>query len=309
MGTANQDGFIFRFDNSYEEKAEEFDFIKVWQISEYTLEPDREILEHVQFCHEITYVISGKATFISGEHRDLLQQGDIHVIAKGVSHRIVPEEGNNLRFANIGFEFSEPLQEALEPIRRRYESDPYFILRDNGEIRILMTMLINEMQNQGAYSHTLVECYIKLILTHVFRMASADTSESAAPKKSTAPMKLTPYAIIRYVDTNLFEFPEIGDIARALGYSQSYISHMFKDAMGITLQEYICNKKIEASLDFLKYQKYTVTQIAMMLNYASVQSFCKAFRKAKGCSPTEYQKRHGWEKSNEGGGRGEEENE
>jgi AraC-like DNA-binding protein len=69
---------------------------------------------------------------------------------------------------------------------------------------------------------------------------------------------------------------------------------MFKEAMGISLQEYICNKKIEASLDFLKDQKYTVTQIAMMLNYASVQSFCKAFRKVKGCSPTEYQKRHGW---------------
>lgn len=294
MRGIDKEGFVFRFDNSYNEKAEVFDFIKVWQISEYTLDPNREILEHVQFCHEITYVISGKGTFLSGDARDELQQGDIHLITKGVSHRIIPQERSNLRFANIGFEFVEELPEALEPIREAFAQKSYRLLRDNGDVRILMTMLLNEMQNQREFSHIRAECCIKLILTHIYRMITGGEEKPELSQKSTASPKLTPYAIIRYVDTNLFEFPEVSDIAKALGYSQSYISHIFKEAMGITLQEYICNKKIEASLDFLKYQKYTVTQIAMMLNYASVQSFCKAFRKVKGCSPTEYQKRHGW---------------
>lgn len=294
MRVSGKDGFVFMFDNSYNEKAEEFDFVKVWQISEYTLDPNREIFEHVQFCHEITYVISGKGTFLSGEARDDLQQGDIHLISKGVSHKIIPQERSNLRFANIGFEFTEDLPEALVPIRELFETNPHLVMRDNGEVRILMTMLLNEMQNEMEMSHQRAEWCIKLILSHIYRMATTGDEKPAHSAKSTTAAKLTPYAIIRYVDTNLFEFPEVGDIAKELGYSQSYISHMFKEAMGITLQEYICNKKIEASLDFLRDQKYTVTQIAMMLNYASVQSFCKAFRKVKGCSPSEYQKRHGW---------------
>ena len=294
MRVSGKDGFVFMFDNSYNEKAEEFDFVKVWQISEYTLDPNREIFEHVQFCHEITYVISGKGTFLSGEARDDLQQGDIHLISKGVSHKIIPQERSNLRFANIGFEFTEDLPEALVPLRELFETNPHLVMRDNGEVRILMTMLLNEMQNEMEMSHQRAEWCIKLILSHIYRMATNGDEKSAHSAKSTTAAKLTPYAIIRYVDTNLFEFPEVGDIAKELGYSQSYISHMFKEAMGITLQEYICNKKIEASLDFLRDQKYTVTQIAMMLNYASVQSFCKAFRKVKGCSPSEYQKRHGW---------------
>lgn len=294
MRASDREGFVFRFDNSYNEKAEPFDFINVWQISEYTLDPNREILEHVQFCHEITYVISGKGVFLSDDSQDELQQGDIHLISKGVSHRIIPQERSNLRFANIGFEFTEELPEDLNPIRELFENNPHLVLRDNGEVRILMTMLLNEMQNQREFSHIRAECCIKLILSHICRMVNADEEKIASAPKDTNTTKLTPYAVIRYVDTNLFEFPEVSDIAKALGYSQSYISHMFKDAMGVPLQEYICNKKIEASLDFLRDQKYTVTQIAMMLNYASVQSFCKAFRKVKGCSPTEYQKRHGW---------------
>jgi AraC-like DNA-binding protein len=152
----------------------------------------------------------------------------------------------------------------------------------------------------------MVECYLKLILTDVYRMAVLDAPEVFLQKKSTTSVKLTPYAVIRYVDKNFFEFPGIAAISKALGYSQSYISHMFRDKMGITLQEYICRKKIEASLDFLKYQKYTVTQIAMMLNYASVQSFSKAFRKALGCSPTEYQKLHGLQSPPEDGDLGDE---
>lgn len=302
----SQEGFIFQFDNSFPDKAEEYDFIKIWQISEYSIEPDREIVEHVQYCNEITYIISGKGTFYNGDEQVTLQQGDIHVIGKGISHRIVPEERSNLRFANIGFEFADNIDESLLDIRRLFEETPYMTLRDNGDVRILMTMLVNEMQAKKEHCHMMVECYLKLILTDVYRMAVLDAPEVFLQKKSTTSVKLTPYAVIRYVDKNFFEFPGIADISKALGYSQSYISHMFRDKMGITLQEYICRKKIEASLDFLKYQKYTVTQIAMMLNYASVQSFSKAFRKALGCSPTEYQKLHGLQYPPEDGDLGDE---
>lgn len=302
------EGFIFQFDNSFSDKAEEYDFIKIWQISEYNIEPNREIVEHVQYCNEITYVISGKGTFYNGDEQVSLQQGDIHVIGKGISHRIVPEERSNLRFANIGFEFSETMDESLSDIRNLFENTTYMTLRDNGDLRILMTMLINEMQAKKDHCHMMVECYLKLILTDVYRMAVLDAPEVIQQKKSTNSVKLTPYSIIRYVDKNFFEFPGIAEISQALGYSQSYISHMFRDKMGITLQEYICRKKIEASLDFLKYQKYTVTQIAMMLNYASVQSFSKAFRKAMGCSPTEYQKMHGLQSPSEDGDLGDEAN-
>ena len=302
----SQEGFIFQFDNSFPDKAEEYDFIKIWQISEYSIEPDREIVEHVQYCNEITYIISGKGTFYNGDEQVTLQQGDIHVIGKGISHRIVPEERSNLRFANIGFEFADNIDESLLDIRRLFEETPYMTLRDNGDVRILMTMLVNEMQAKKEHCHMMVECYLKLILTDVYRMAVLDAPEVFLQKKSTTSVKLTPYAVIRYVDKNFFEFPGIADISKALGYSQSYISHMFRDKMGIPLQEYICRKKIEASLDFLKYQKYTVTQIAMMLNYASVQSFSKAFRKALGCSPTEYQKLHGLQSPPEDGDLGDE---
>lgn len=305
MDTSRKDGYIFNFDNAFPGRTGEFDFVSVRQIGEFSIEQDREIPLHTQDCHEITYVISGKGIFFSDGEQTSLQTGDIHVISKGVAHRIVPDRRSNLRFANIGFVFNDRLPDSFRPIKAVFEGTAAICLKDKGEIRLLMTQLINEMYAKAAYSHMMAESYIKQILIHIYRLTAAQPPKAFIPKKTPA-ARLSPYAIIRYVDDNLYDFPDIEQIAQALGYSQSYISHIFKEKMGITLQEYICRKKIEASLDLLKYQKNTITQIAMMLNYASVQSFGKAFRKVMGCSPTEYQKTHGLEMSNEDGDPGNE---
>lgn len=302
MPGTSKEGYIFNFDNYFNDKPEYFDFLRVWQIGEFNIEHDREIPSHLQGCHEITYVISGKGTFCSGDAQVELQPGDVHVISKGVTHRIIPDKRNSLRFANIGFAFEDRVPDSFRPVRELFEGMPYLCLKDKGEIRILMTQLINELYAKAALNHEMTEYYIKQILIHVYRLAALEEPKIFSPKKTSS--KLSVYTIIRYVDDNFYDFPGVDEIAQALGYSQSYISHIFKEKMGMTLQDYICKKKIEASLDFLKYQKYTITQIAMMLNYASVQSFGKAFRKVMGCSPSEYQKKHGLEMSNEDGDTG-----
>lgn len=285
------DGFIFRFDRSYMGQVRQYDCIRVWQISENSLEPNREIAEHRQHCHEISYVISGKGLFCSGERRDVLQTGDIHLIAKGTLHKIVPDSQSNLRFCNIGFDLDEPVPEALRPVKALFETDTCLCLHDRGELRMAMTMLIGELYAGAEGSELMIECYLKQVLVLIQRLAAATAAPAAVPGSAGDRYSLSVYAVVRYVDNNFYSFPTIRDISRDLGYSQSHISHTFKEKMGVTLRDYICRKKVEASLDFLGSGRYTVTQIAQMLNYSSLQAYSKAFQKVMGCSPTEYQKR------------------
>lgn len=304
MAEIPKDGYIFNFDNAFSGKSGDFDFIRAVQIGEFNIEHDREIPPHRQQCHEITYVISGKGLFGSGDETVELEAGDVHIVRAGSQHRIVPVGKTNLRFSNIGFTFTDRTPETLRPVRAMFEQGSGFTVRDKGEIRMLMTQLINEIYAKAPFNHLMAECCIKQILIQIYRLTEmSEPPKLFSPKKNPA-ARLSTYSIIRYLDDNFADFPGIEEMARVLGYSQSYISHVFKEKMGITLQEYVCRKKIEASLDYLKYQKYTITQIAMMLNYASVQSFGKAFRKVMGCSPTEYQRAHGLEKTNEDGDTG-----
>jgi len=290
MQKSQNDGFIFRFDRSYMSQVRQYDCIRVWQISENSLEPSRVIAEHRQFCHEISYVISGKGRFYHGEDSQLLQSGDIQLVRKDTLHKIVPDGQSNLRFCNIGFDLEEDCPEALLPVKTLFQENAGLCLHDRGELRMAMTMLIGELYNMPEGSPMMIECYLKQILVLVARLA-AGASAASLPKNAADRHDLSVYAVVRYVDNNFYSFPSIRDIALDLGYSESHLSHTFRKKMGISLREYICRKKVEASLDFLSAGRYSVTQIAQMLNYSSLQAFSKAFQKVIGCSPTEYQKR------------------
>ena len=288
MQPQENDGFVFRFDRTYMGQVRQYDSIRILQISENSLEPSREIPEHRQMCHEISYVISGKGAFYSGDSCQMLQSGDIQLISKGTPHKIVPDGQSNLRFCNIGFDLEDGCDRELVPVRELFESIQDLCLHDRGELRMAMTMLIGELYAGEKGSALMIECYLKQILVLVNRLAEATAAQPAVPESTAERYNLSVYAIVRYVDNNVYSFPSIRDISRDLGYSESHISHSFREKMGITLREYICRKKVEASLDFLGAGRYTVTQIAQMLNYSSLQSFSKAFQRIVGCSPTEY---------------------
>ena len=290
MQPKENDGFIFRFDRSYMSQVRQYDCVRVWQISENSLEPNREIPEHRQCCHEISYVISGKGRFYHGDDSQELQSGDIQLIRKDTLHKIVPDGQSNLRFCNIGFDLDENCPDALLPAKALFEEHAGLCLHDRGELRMAMTMLIGELYNAPEGSPMMIECYLKQILVQVARLAATSTA-AAVPESATDRYNLSVYAVVRYVDNNFYSFPSVRDIARDLGYSESHISHSFREKMGMTLREYICRKKVDASLDFLSAGRYSVTQISQMLNYSSLQAFSKAFQKIIGCSPTEYQKR------------------
>ena len=290
MQFRENDGFIFRFDRSYMSQVQKYGCIHVWQISENSLEPNREIPAHRQCCQEISYVISGKGRFFHGEESYELQSGDIELVRRDTLHKIIPDGQSNLRFCNIGFDLADDCPEALLPTKALFREHESLCLHDRGEVRMAMTMLIGELYNASEGNAMMIECYLKQILILVTRLAAAASAVSL-PDAAADRYNLSVYAVVRYVDNNFYSFPTIRDIARNLGYSESHISHTFREKMGISLRDYICRKKIEASLDFLSAGRYSVTQISQMLNYSSLQAFSKAFQKIMGCSPTEYQKR------------------
>ena len=286
-------GRLFEFETAYFDHPLPMDFLKVWQIGELSTEPGYEMPTHLQGCHEISYVVSGQGIFYTEGTALPAKQGDIHIAPTGKTHRIVAEKNQNLRFAYVGFEFVEGFDHKdLQDIMRVFANPPSYLIRDTGDVRTLIYMLINEMYCKPVYNDIMVECYIKQILVQTYRLLLSVKPNVFVPKEGQKMIGQSVYSIIRYIDNNIYEIDSVRSIAENLGYSHSYLSHLFREKMGTTLQAYVSMKKIEASLDLLKYKKSSITQIASSLNYESAQSFGKVFKKIMGCSPTEYQRRY-----------------
>ena len=75
-------------------------------------------------------------------------------------------------------------------------------------------------------------------------------------------------------------------ISKKMDYDYKYISRIFSDARGITLENYIIAHKIERAKELILYNELTLTQISYKLNYSSVAHLSNQFKKVTGLTPT-----------------------
>ncbi|MBP1575918.1 MAG: AraC family transcriptional regulator [Oscillospiraceae bacterium] len=291
MIASGSNGRLFEFENTYFHNPKVYDFIDVWQIGELSLEAGYENANHVQPCHEISFIVSGEGTFYTDGKPCHVKAGDIHFVPCGHMHGYRVAADQNLRFSYLGFNFNDRIQRAdYESLATVYTNPTTDLLHDNGNLRLSFYMLINELYGRPAYDQIMVESYIKQILVQVYRMFAAEQGSVFVPEAGKNVIGKSVYNIISFIDNHIYEIESVKYIANQLGYSQSYLSHLFKERMGVTLQQYLANKKIEASLPLLQQKRSTITLIALNLNYESVQSFGKAFKRVMNCTPSEYQK-------------------
>lgn len=74
----------------------------------------------------------------------------------------------------------------------------------------------------------------------------------------------------------------------------NYLSGLFSEITGNTIQQYHIAQKIERAKELLDYDELTLSEIADCLNYSSVAYLSNQFKKVAGLAPSVYkQQRHG----------------
>jgi len=75
-------------------------------------------------------------------------------------------------------------------------------------------------------------------------------------------------------------------ISEKLGYDYTYLSNIFSEVKGTTIQQFIIINKIERVKELLLYDELNLTQIAYKLHYSSVAHLSNQFKKITGLSPS-----------------------
>lgn len=93
--------------------------------------------------------------------------------------------------------------------------------------------------------------------------------------------------IIHYSeDVILVNYSDV--ISEKLGYDYTYLSNIFSEVKGITIQQFIIIHKIERVKELLLYDELSIKEISYMLHYSSVAHLSNQFKKITGLSPVFY---------------------
>jgi len=79
-------------------------------------------------------------------------------------------------------------------------------------------------------------------------------------------------------------------LSKKLKYDYTYLSNIFSEVKGITIQQFIIINKIERVKELLLYDELNLTEISQKLQYSSVAHLSNQFKKVTGLSPSFFKK-------------------
>lgn len=77
-------------------------------------------------------------------------------------------------------------------------------------------------------------------------------------------------------------------LSDTLHYDYSYLSNLFSEVEGITIEKYFISQKIEKVKELIIYDELSLSEIADKLGYNSVAYLSNQFKKVTGFTPTHY---------------------
>jgi len=79
-------------------------------------------------------------------------------------------------------------------------------------------------------------------------------------------------------------------LVEKLGMSYQHLSKTFSQHESITLEKYIILQKVEKIKELIDSGEYTMSEIAYMMDYSSVQHLSNQFKQVTGLNPSDYKK-------------------
>ena len=93
-----------------------------------------------------------------------------------------------------------------------------------------------------------------------------------------------------YIRENYARDLTLEEVAQAVHISPYYLSHLFKEELGVTFIGYLTKVRIEQAKILLLETNLTIQQISYMVGYQDSSYFTKVFKKLEGRTPTQFRR-------------------
>ena len=97
--------------------------------------------------------------------------------------------------------------------------------------------------------------------------------------------------VVRYIRENLEKPLETRDLVKVVPVSRRWLEHRFKQCVGRTLQEYICEARVERAKELLvRPEKMHLYKIASACGFTGTENLRNVFKRVTGTMPAQYRR-------------------
>lgn len=256
----------------------------------YTQDMPINVSNHWHAAVEINYVVSGEiSNFVMNGQTFRIQAGDFIVVNPNVSHAIW-EQVSRIESITIFLLPEFFAQNNITLTNRRFFRTPRHHT-DTDQVA-----LQKFLEALDRVFHLTKEDEINLISLkrYIFALADILLSEWSYPVPETLPnlvdVNQKVLDIMAYFDSRLTEAVVPNDAAKYFHISDSYLARCFREAVGITPNEYIQYQRMQLAEVYLADTSQSIVQISINAGFSSEKSLQRVFRKYNNMSPSEFRK-------------------
>ena len=225
-------------------------------------------------------------TVINGgtEEKITLKEGDAFLIKSGVKHTYVAD--NDFPCTRVWLAF---IGSSVSNIFKMLNVDGgYAIFSDlniNGIEEIFSNL--SENKNNSNVAKFNVLSYVNRLFAILAEKLN-ETNSIDSDKNSVKETKELVDTVVKYIDVHIKEKLQVEDISRLFNYEMSYFYKLFKQYTGVSVQQYVIERKMHFARELCVETDMPFIEIAYNLGYSNYVAFYKAFVKIVHASPQKY---------------------
>lgn len=285
----------------------DYKFLSKFNMRQYMLEKYYEVfyygdinLKHVSShehnYYEFYFFLNGDVDYRLGNKTYHLNQGDMLIIPPGVKHKAFIKD-NTISYQRfvlwIKSEFIEEIAKEdpdfifFVQFIERYGHYHYSLHSiDFQSLISYLVELTTETQNRGFCSGTRGKLLAANVLVQINRILYY--FEQKKEKESKKELYLN---LASYITSHLNQELSLDNLAKIFFISKYHMAHNFKDNMGISIHQYILNKRLEMAKVYI-LSGTAVSKVPLSCGFKDYATFYRAFRKGFGVSPTEFKEKY-----------------
>lgn len=264
------------------------------------INPGFRIGERVIFDYEIIHIAYGKMRVTVAGKDYICDKGSVILLRPGVPHTLSSVDGLAVSQPHIHFDvtydsFSQKVYITFKNLDRFSEEEKTWIRKDIFE-GISLNPLI-KLTDKEAFLKTfyetidvfykkqeMYELVCKMKMTELIKMMIQD---NMTLPKSEENDKSLPELIRHFIDYSFKNAITLDSLEKQFNYSKFHIGRVFFEHTGMTVIKYYNEKRMGYAKSMLA-SGAQVSDVVRELNFSSIYSFSRTFKKAVGYAPSEY---------------------
>ena len=248
--------------------------------------------------YEVYYLLEGERCYFIGTKIYHLKQGSLVFIRRNVIHKTaLAKEAHHDR---ILLEISRSYLESVFAITGELTLHDFFqddciILSLESEEQNFITELLLALGRELGTKNSGFRLLAKSLVAELFIYAKRmeNKTNPSASSRTDDPRHRQIEQIACYIAENCCSPLSLNSIAEQFYMNKCYLSRIFKEITGFTVNGYLHARRIQKARSLLIQNSMNISEVAEAAGYENLTYFERVFKKHTGMSPLEYRRQYG----------------